>query len=53
MSDFSTVIVSNDDCVSFGMSRPQETSPTVTVVKATAHVKTFFFFILELFMLLL
>ena len=46
MSDFFTVIVSNDDFVSLGMSTPHEVNPVITAVKPTAHVITFFFMLL-------
>ena len=40
MSDFSTVIVSNDDSVSFGMSTPHDTSPT-RVPSIKVHLNAF------------
>jgi hypothetical protein len=46
MSDFFTVIVSNDDGTSLGMFTLQEPRATVNVAKATAIVFTFLFFIL-------
>jgi hypothetical protein len=35
-------MVSNEESVGWGISTPHEVNPTVTVVKATAHVIKFF-----------
>ena len=46
MSDFSTVIVSYDDCVSLGMSIPQAVSPLIAVPMTTAHINELLFLML-------
>jgi hypothetical protein len=46
MSDFFTVIVSNDDFVSLGMSTPQEASRAVMLSIHTPLVRIVFLFII-------
>ena len=48
MSDFVTVIVSNDDCVSLGMSMPHE-EIIIPMPSNMAHAIAFFFFMLFLY----
>jgi hypothetical protein len=43
MSDFFTVIVSNDEFVSLGISSPHDARLPTTRVAAAAHVAKFFF----------
>ena len=43
MSDFFTVIVSNDDCVSLGMSIPHAVSPKTVVPSIIVQINLFRF----------
>ena len=53
MSDFFTVIVSNDDCVSLGISIPHDAKLTVTIAIAKAQFMVLFFFMYVIIIIVL